>query len=215
MGEALLVRKAGGGGAKVTINGVEYKGELSLTKTTTNKSESTLPRIFYLGSAVATSSGIYMIGGYTGYVGWAQHYKWNGSSWSAITNSPVGFGYDQAVVLNGEIHVLDGDANSSGNCVHYKWNGGWASVSSLPYTFTFGSAVVLNNEIHILGGTTFYTYHYKWNGSSWTSVSTLPYNFYQSSAVVWNGRIHILGSVQEDYRTKHYILSVDYIYTYV
>ena len=78
---------------------------------------------------------------------------------------------------------------------------GGVSVSTLPYKFYRGSAVVLNNEIHILGGSsssggasTYYTNHYKYNGTSWESVSTLPYNFSNGSAVVLNNEIHILGS---------------------
>ena len=78
---------------------------------------------------------------------------------------------------------------------------GGVSVSTLPYKFYQGSAVVLNNEIHILGGSsssggasTYYTNHYKFNGTSWEGVSTLPYKFMNGSAVVLNNEIHILGS---------------------
>ena len=74
---------------------------------------------------------------------------------------------------------------------------GGVSVSTLPYKFYRGSAVVLNNEIHILGssggGSTGFTNHYKFNGTSWESVSTLPYKFATGSAVVLNNEIHILG----------------------
>ena len=73
---------------------------------------------------------------------------------------------------------------------------GCVSVSTLPYNFWSGSAVVRNDEIHILGGgnNTYYTNHYKYNGTSWESVSTLPYDFSSGSAVVLNDEIHILGS---------------------
>ena len=74
-------------------------------------------------------------------------------------------------------------------------------ASALPFAFYEGSAVVLNGEIHILGGSSNYTSHYKWDGTSWTSVSTLPYNFYEGSAVILNGEIHILGSYRS---AKHY-----------
>ena len=74
-------------------------------------------------------------------------------------------------------------------------------ASALPFAFYEGSAVVLNGEIHILGGSSNYTSHYKWDGTSWTSVSTLPYNFYEGSAVILNGEIHILGSYSS---AKHY-----------
>ena len=81
---------------------------------------------------------------------------------------------------------------------------GNVSATNLPYEFYNGSAVVLNGEIHILGSSSssYYKYHYKFNGSSWESVSTLPYDFCYGSAVVLNGEIHILGS--SDYRTNHY-----------
>ena len=89
---------------------------------------------------------------------------------------------------------------------------GGVSVSTLPYNFSTGSAVVLNDEIHILGssggGSTGFTNHYKFNGTSWESVSTLPYNFSTGSAVVLNNEIHILGSIYYDsgylYAKKYY-----------
>ena len=70
---------------------------------------------------------------------------------------------------------------------------GCVSVSTLPYSFSGGSAIVLNNELHILGSnnSSYYTKHYKYNGTSWESVSTLPYDFYSGSAVVYNDEIHI------------------------
>ena len=88
---------------------------------------------------------------------------------------------------------------------------GCVSVSTLPYTFSRGSAVTLNNEIHILGSdnSSYYTNHYKFNGSSWENVSTLPYSFYGGNAVVYNDEIHILGSNyfktgNYPYATHHY-----------
>ena len=70
---------------------------------------------------------------------------------------------------------------------------GCVSVSTLPYNFSGGSAIVLNNEIHILGSSnsSYYTEHYKYNGTSWEKVSTLPYGFHSGSAVVYLSLIHI------------------------
>ena len=80
----------------------------------------------------------------------------------------------------------------------------WVNKSTLPYDFYYSDAVVLNNEIHILGSSnsSYYKYHYKYDGSSWTQVSTLPYNFYNGDAVVLNNEIHILGSSNSV--AKHY-----------
>ena len=83
---------------------------------------------------------------------------------------------------------------------------GCVSVSTLPYYFHEGSAVVLNGEVHILGrsGSSCYTKHYKFNGTSWESAPTLPYNFYSGSAVVYNDEIHILGDGYSSNYTSHY-----------
>jgi N-acetylneuraminic acid mutarotase len=88
-------------------------------------------------------------------------------------------------------------------------DGSWKSVSTLPYNFANGGVVICNNEIHILGtsysNTTYYTSHYKFNGTSWESVSTLPHYFYDGSAVVLNNEIHILGSRGDSsYYKYHY-----------
>ena len=56
--------------------------------------------------------------------------------------------------------------------------------------------MVYNDEIHILGSSnsSYYKYHYKWNGNTWIGQDNeLPYNFYYGSAVVYNDEIHILG----------------------
>ena len=76
--------------------------------------------------------------------------------------------------------------------------------STLPYEFYWSSAVIYNNEIHILGSenTSYYTKHYKYNGSTATTVSTLPYDFCYGSAVVYNNEIHIMGG--DSNTTKHY-----------
>ena len=56
-------------------------------------------------------------------------------------------------------------------------------------------------------GTSPFTQHYKYNGSSWSSVSTLPYAFSNASAVVYDNKIHILGSSNStSTRQYHYIL---------
>jgi len=159
-------------------------------------SESTLPYIFYNGSAVVYNNEIHILGSIES-GNYTKHYKWNGSSWTNVSILPYDFYYGSAVVYNNEIHILGGFNERT---KHYKWNGStWTEVSILPYYFYEGAAVVLNNEIHILKDTE----HYKWNGSTWTSVSTLPYNFYQGSAVVYNNEIHILGGEGNNY-TKHY-----------
>ena len=133
-----------------------------------------------------------------------EHYKWDGTSWTKISDKVFeAYGYSY-VVFNNEIHLLGSRRNAySAPSLHCKYNGSsWESLESLPYCFCGGSAVVYNNEIHVLGGTPDYQWyvdgwpliHYKWNGS-WSSTIKLPYPFYgNGDALVYNGRIHILGS---------------------
>ena len=85
---------------------------------------------------------------------------------------------------------------------------GGVSMSILPYDFYKGCTVVWNGEIHIIGSSesSYYKYHFKYNGSSWVSVSTLPYNFYYGCAVVYNDEIHIMGGTNTN-ATMHYIIS--------
>ena len=152
----------GGGGAKVTIDGVKVKDKLDLITELMDVSGSTLPYNFYYGCAVVLNNEIHILGGYYGSSG-TSHYKWDGSSWTSVSTLPYEFYKGCAVVLNGEIHIL-GSGNSSYNRSHYKWDGAsWTSVSTIPYRFYSGSAVVLNNEISILGsenGTSTNLLHY-------------------------------------------------------
>ena len=52
----------------------------------------------------------------------------------------------------------------------------------------------------------FYTKHYKWNGSSWTSLDDLPYNFYGGCAVNYDESIYILGTADDGNETLSYVL---------
>ena len=52
--------------------------------------------------------------------------------------------------------------------------------------------------------TSYYTYHYKYNGSSWVKLSNLPYYFYNSSAIVFKDELHILGTIYSTYRKWHF-----------
>ena len=209
MGDALLVRK-GGGGSKVFIDGVRYKDDLNLYSQDCETELSKCPYSDYGGTAVLLNGEIHVLGGYSHST---NHYKWNGSAWTKVSTLPSSFQYSYkcAVVLNNEIHILVVSDNYGYKNNHYKWNGSaWTKVSTLPYEFRYGRAVVLNNEIHILGtnsssNSSSNSYkHYKWNGSSWVSVSTLPYSFITGCAVVLNNEIHILGGNSSDYVNKHY-----------
>ena len=105
------------------------------------------------------------------------------------------------VTIDG-VEVEDDLALSSG--VKYENK----SVSTLPYSFYYGCAVVQKDEIHIMSTTnssSYYKYHYKYNGTSWTKLSDLPYSFCLGSAVVHQDTIHILGSSDGNY-TNHYAI---------
>ena len=175
----------------VKVDGTVVTEDLNLVSILTDLKMGDLPYEFTEGSAVVLNNEIHILGGYVNGT-YANHYKFNGTSWTKVSTLPYSFYQGSAVVLNGEIHILGGSSNGT---KHYKFNGtSWTKVSTLPYNFYLGSAVVLNNEIHILSSadTSHRTKHYKFNGTSWTSVSTLPYSFDSGSAVVLNNEIHTL-----------------------
>ena len=182
------------------------------TITYENVEVSTLPYVFYQGSAVVLDGEIHILGSGYSYVSGSYyvypnakyHYKFNGSTWESVSTLPYEFYVGCAVIYNNEIHIL-GSGYTNYDTNHYKFNGSnWESVSTLPYNFDIGSAIIYNNEIHILGGNSGTKSHYKWNGSSWESVSTLPYSMRNGSTTVLNEEIHILSSYDSSYIQYHY-----------
>ena len=163
--------------------------------------ESTLPYIFYFGSAVVYDNKIHILGSSSSNKK-TKHYSWNGTSWAEASTLPYNFYRGAGVVYNDKIHILGGYENET---KHYSWNGtSWTEESTLPYDFYYGSAVVYNNKIHILGSYNNKTKHCSWDGTSWLEESTLPYNFRSGSVVIYNNKIHILGSGENNNKTKHY-----------
>lgn len=154
-----------------------------------------LPYNFNMGKVVLYNGEIHLLGG-NGNTEKLNHYKWNGSTWTSVSDLPYAFRNGGAVVYNNEIHILGSDYNNVGTN-HYKWDGStWSLASTLPYSFLNGSAVVFNNEIHLFGfGSTLYEYgcHYKWNGLTWTQLTNgdSGFNFKLSKAVVYDNAIHI------------------------
>lgn len=191
MGEALLVRK-GGGGVKVTVDGVEVKENVDLDSFLFESDcANTIYSVSFPAAVVYENELHLMI-----YSSYMYHHKYNAkaNTWTAVGTLPIKANAANAVVYNNEIHFLGGS-------YHYKYNAEtntWTSVSTLPYSLVGGAAVVYNNEIHILGGNGNATSHYKFNGSSWVSVSTLPFEFYFGAFVVLNDAIHILGGEGND-----------------
>jgi N-acetylneuraminic acid mutarotase len=68
-------------------------------------SVSTLPYIFYQGSAVVLNNEIHILGSCNNST---KHYKWNSSKWTSVSTLPYIFSSSSAVVLNNGIHILGG-----------------------------------------------------------------------------------------------------------
>lgn len=192
--------------ASVTIDNVMVSGNFNFSKSYahSNCGSITEQSMNYIDS-VGYNNEVHIFGIYYSGLNVSSHYKWDGSSFTRLTNLPYCFDGGRAIVYNDKIHILGGSTHGYDNeqRQHYEWNGtNWTKLTGLPYDFNIGKAVVYNDEIHILGGINGKNYHYKWNGTSWTAVSTIPYNFYSGGAVVLNGEIHILCS--SDHPSYHY-----------
>ena len=108
----------GGGGAKVTIDGIQFKDNLNLVSEVMDLSASTLPYLFYSGSAVVFNGEIYILGSGDSN-NYTKYYKWDGSSWTSVSTLPYNFVSGSAVVLNNEIHILGSGPSSSTETNHY------------------------------------------------------------------------------------------------
>ena len=196
MGEALLVRK-GGGGVKVTVDGVEISKDLSLESKRVDLFMPSLPISFSTaGKAVKFNGKLHLLAN-------TAHYAWDGTTWASVSTLPYSISSDtNVVVYDGKIHLLGGGRNSSNYTAHYAWDGTtWTSVETLPWTCRGGAPAAYDSKLHLLGGSVSSKAHYAWDGTTWTSVETLPFYHGNGAGIVHDGRIHLMGGNSS---TQHY-----------
>lgn len=185
--------KCGSGGSSVTIDDVEYDGDLKLVSSEIDVKLNNMPiELSPNGNAIVYNDEIHII-----YL--TNHYKWNGSKWESVSTFPISIQQHACIVLNGELHVLGNSNGSYSYRCHYKWNGStWTSVSTLPYDSFRGpyTVAILNGYLHIFGSCTSGTqdWIYRFNGSSWSRAGTIPYDFYNNNCLVaLNNEVHLFG----------------------
>ena len=201
-----------GGSEKVTIDGEKVMDKMELY--------SNMPKGIQLSEAPYTFVGIdtqvviyndeiHILGGRTA-AQYRYHYKWDGTTWTQLSDLPYNFSRGVAVVYHDEIHIF-GSVINENKRKHYKWDGTtWTQLSDFPseYGVARASAVVYNNEIHILSGYAIYSNnssdtsssHYKWDGTTWTQLSDLPWSIGDCSAVVYDGCINVYGNSAHSYK---------------
>jgi N-acetylneuraminic acid mutarotase len=192
-----------GGSEKVTIDGEKVKDKLELQSymfSAVKVDDQTHANDNF--NAVVYDGEIHLIGDYF------QHYKWDGTSWTRLSQLQIDASGSRVVVYNNEMHVLGSYNHNSGKYVgtHYKWDGtSWTQLDDIPY-HSYGTGtrlflcVVFNNEIHLFNGS--YTsdgsgyslkQHYKWDGTSWTELTAPPFYEGVNHPVVYNNKIHVIG----------------------
>lgn len=106
--------------------------------------------------AKAIGSNIYILG--SGFPNnYSTFYKFDGTNFTALTNTPVTARYSANTVLNGRFYIMGGNISSGGTShalVHSTDATGvtWQVETSLPYARDFGSAITYLNQIFNFGG---------------------------------------------------------------
>ena len=207
------------GGNSNRSYGVKFDGQFSWTEQISAPYNSGVRAVEYknelymIGSAYAVKTGSVYDSSVVPYG--KYFYKYDGTSWTRLTDLPYILYNGWAVIYNDEIHLIGfalEDSATNTNKQHYKWIGsGWIVASTLPFPFANAKVVVYNNEIHLLGfyngsSSEFNTAHYKWNGTSWSSVSTLPYAFSNRTiAAVHDSEIHLMGGIDTATSKNHFV----------
>lgn len=180
-------------GSNVVIDGVTKNGNYNFNKIAVDIKEVDAP-YKNVGLPVVYNNEIHVLGSSSSSKGY-NHYKYNGNTWSSVSELPYWFYWSRPIVYNNQLHIFGGGNKKD----HYKFDGSsWVFVDTIPISFQ-GETVLYNNEVHLLAHNS--TSHYKYNGSKYTSVSTLPYTLNGAGAVVYNNEIHILGG---NSTSKHY-----------
>lgn len=126
-------------------------------------------------------------------------YKWDGSSWSYVTDHPNGGVYGHSVVFdsNGFLYSLGGSYPITSD-VH-KWDGSsWTMLPSMSRKrYNFGAGIDSNDNIFVAGGEwDFFEPHAEaevYDGSSWISIDSLPSKTANISGAVGQNNFYVMG----------------------
>lgn len=106
--------------------------------------------------AKTIGSNIYLLG--SGFPNnYSTFYKFDGTNFTALTNTPVTARYSANTVLNSRFYIMGG-SQSSGDLPHAlvhstdSTGATWQVETSLPYSRVYGSAITYLNEILLIGG---------------------------------------------------------------
>ena len=120
---------------------------------------------------------------------WLQyHYRWNGTSWSKLTDTPFSGYNGRAITYNDELHYMSWTSVSSSGAQkqHYTYNGSsWTQRTDVPWAAK-PKLIIYKGNLHCIAGT---QAHYKYDGSSWTQVDTTGANV--SGLAVYNDYVHL------------------------
>jgi hypothetical protein len=142
----------GGGGSLDGLNNWEYFNGSSWVN------GGSVPTLCFNTSNLAKTIGsnIYLLG--SGFPNnYSTFYKFDGTNFTALTNTPTTARYSANTVLNGRFYIMGGsnsDSFSAHNLVHSTDATGaiWQVETSLPYTRYFGSAITYLNQVFNFAG---------------------------------------------------------------
>jgi hypothetical protein len=104
--------------------------------------------------AKTIGSNIYILG--SGFPNnYSTFYKFDGTNFTALTNTPVTARYSSNTVLNDRFYIMGGNQNSTSHAlVHSTDSTGaiWQVETSLPYERSFGSSITYLNQIFNFAG---------------------------------------------------------------
>ena len=198
-----------GGSEKVTIDGVKVKDKMELKSKMFSGVQISVPP-GSMTSFVAYNGEIHAFKSGGSGLDLTTHYKWDGTTWTQLSEITSFHSGSKPVVYNNEIHLIAGRNGNWGKSEHYKWDGTtWIKLENFPRPNIYSCAIVVyNNELHVINdyymsaSDGYYEKcHYKWDGTTWTKLEDPP--FYRGSAVVYNNEIHMVGCSSTSSGTKN------------
>ena len=133
----------------------KYNYKYDITTDTYTKATD-IPYDFYLGSAVAIGTDIYLLGSSNNsYYKYNYKYDTTTNTYTQNSDIPYNFNCGSAVAIGTDIYLLGGNYSSDYNKYNYKYDtttDTYTKNADIPYIFYLGSAVNVDNNIYIFGG---------------------------------------------------------------
>ena len=124
----------------------------------------------------------------------AEKYNISNNTWTRIADMPIGTGYWDGVVLDGECHMIGGEWNYNNIHLIYNFKTNTYTRKTMPNSnFHYSRCEVIDDEIYVYGGYNNYNHCYVYINGEWIKKADVPVGIDMFASAVVDGYIYTFG----------------------